>query len=979
MAKQPTKENFDNALARLSNALAIDALELSRPLEPGYPRQDITEMLLAVLRSIKQKMTDKLANDLQRRNTRKLITALRIMSPQTVQQRSPADQLDTIQSLLELWGCKDARRFPLFAHESQEPLINGHSVELLSMSDRWLTRSYELLEEHSKTTKEIGDKARLGMLCLFLTLHAGVCSRAELQRALFQLYEHRVRRKGDLFWLSGYVEHRNMERFRTWICENTVLLATSINWEKSGLLSERPGKAITLSLRALAACDRSAFAGLNTKELLGAGVARGFFIAKLPTFLLSHMLGETKSSALPESVIARLMNCDQCALDMHESPSSTTESARKYEPASTNENEAAPSPVARDNIITELSYKLNTSAAGAKTSLRFIIKQALESDSLPGLIVQLLKFCLWRLETASPRTTKTDLDALTAKLLAAIPENEAIADPEYWAELVEQMTQGLESTSKSLSAISSFARFLSEEYGETFPSAGSSASYRVNAQVLTAAEVESASSLLIQDLGQELGHLAGLILKVTFGTGLRRSEVDGLLVHNIQMPITAAITVRANDYRGVKSRNAPRNIALGYAECYFNGVLKDLAELIDQHPNSPDALIFEAYGHQPLSDPHRIFNAIAKALQQVTGDPKVKTHSLRHSFCCYLLLSLYFDQLGLARFEEEIPYLKEINAIRDTTEALLRPSGAANQFELATVRGLLGHLSENTTLGHYFHFCDLLRFAGFSNEQARMTLSNHGIVGALGKNQNTKSVAKQMHDLTALKEAALTKVCTTLPKRTQRKSIVIASQIQETKDLREDLFKVMAVAKSVSNDEVQLAQDTITTTLGSVPPSQIEAGISWFESVFPPGFVRKNINNPFAPITKTSAKNCLQIMLNNIKDYSAAELKELAGQLRASVLQHRGNTYLNYQFDDRDELLAAGGCLQRLLTGFPACYEVTTLNEKKSTVLIYDSLHKVPKLKNRKYKVHMQCVDGASFPHRPLIWLTLALTLATGA
>lgn len=981
--KDTTKGQFEQSISTLSELTGLETTDLMALLGLTYPRQDISKLLQNLLKHIDRRSKQKLRLDLQKKNTRAVITALHLLIPEEVQSRPHEEQLDTIQSLLEIFGFTNARRFSLFAHPSEEPIIDEESVDLLSLADRWLTASNALLERHYTRKETLNDKQRLGILCIYLALHAGVGSRAEMQRALLQLSAGRVRRKGNLFWVSEYYEKKNMERCRTWVCQNTALLASSINWEKLGITPGSAPVAIRTGLATLQKLDNSAFARLNITRLLEASISRGFFQAELPAFLLAHMKGHISSSALPESVIARLMGCDTSSIDQAEVAITVKSDGDTDKAGHASEEGNRTTLVTRQNVITELSFKLGTKAPGAKKEIQKFITQARANNNLPGLIDQLLHFCSVRLTKVKPSTTKIDLDSLTARLLAAVTDLSAITDPEEWSELVQQMTEGLDDTSKSFGAITNFAKFLSDEIGEEFITVGSSASYRVNAQILTSAEVESASALLTQDLGQDLGKLAGLLLKLTYSTGLRRSEIDGLLLENIELKNTPTGTIRANDYRGLKTGNARRNIPFGYANEHFKGVIQDLATLIKEQSakGAMDSQAFKVHGHLPLIDPHRIFNAISRALQEVTGDSKAKFHSLRHSFCCYLLLSLYYEELGLERFEDDIPYLKEIKGLGHTTKALLLPAGARHQFELATVRGLMGHLSETTTLAHYFHFCDLLRFAGFSNDETRLQLSQHAIAGALGYSQNNKKVAQGINNLAPFIESALSRLCTTLQPGTERAAVVKAKAIEETQTLHQDLLKLMAVAKSI-HEGVQIQPPIVATDeFGPVPVCQIEDGARWLKSLFPPAFLKKNIANPFDPIEKATARSFLLTLLSNIQGGSPEQLTAIGRQLRECVFQHIGNSYLDYVFDDHAKLLDAAACLDTLLQGFPTTYVVKTtpLASPKLTAskaISVKSLSDVPKSENSRYGVIMKREDGKKFPHRPLIWLATALTLA---
>lgn len=971
--------SLEAAIDELSQLTGIDCDVLNEPLKLDYLRSDVTELYTAFLKKIAKALTEKTTRDIKQKNTRAMITFLRNLMPHTVRMYPVEAQLDTIQCLLEILGFENARRFPLFAYEAQKPILADISLNNLTQADRWLAASHALLEQHYMRKKSLSAKERLGILCIYLSLHAGVTSRAEMQLAVLELFNRRIRRKGDLIWISSSYEKKNDERCRQWLVEEIVLLASGVDWQKAGFPTGLISKAIGSGFLALVKRNRVGFEGLNRASIIKAGVARGFFLARLPAFILGYMQGEISSNALPESVIARLLNSGLTDFDIKqaqvsEDSNTPSEGAQQSYGADPGELDQ-PEPTNRASVITQLSSMLYTSAPTAKDAINAFITEARGRPDTPGLIDQILDWCFINLKRSRPKTVKTNLDGLTARLIGAVGDLEAITDPDHWSELVEQMTVDLDKKSKSISAISSFARYLTEEIGEEFVTIGSSAAYSVNAQLLTAAQVKEASALLMQALGQELGEVAGHLLRVAFTTGMRRSEIDGLLIENIEICRTLAATICNNLFRYLKTGNARRNIPLIYSEVLFPQETVDLVKLVEEQGLSEDAdsLLFEQRGHVPLKDPHRIFNAISAALQQVTGDKKAKFHSLRHSFCCYLLLSFYYEKLSLGRFEELMPFLKEIKELQPATEAVFRPAGAKHQFELATARGLLGHLSETTTLAHYFHFCDLLRYAGFSSEELRPDLSPCAALGAMAKNQNTRGLGRRLKDVDELKAQVLSEMCSDLPERTTNDAREKAAKIQQSQGLHQDLLKVMACAKSRFECTSADQQSVVTNLYGEVPIEQIDSGISWLKTVFLNTSFGRELPKPFSPVSGAAAKECLLTLLHNLNGLSIDEVRAIGRTLR-NLLSHKRSPYLSFVIDDHQTLQQFGTLLDQLLNGFSTSYRVA-LEASSSEDMCVQSLSDVTKMDGARYRVKMLRGDGDRFPHRALIWLTTALTL----
>lgn len=981
----PQPQRFTAAIELLAKLTGVEVSLLTEPLALGFPNPQVTALQSTLLRKLHHQIPAELENALLKKNTRAMINALRDMMPAALRNTCPAEQLETIQSLLEILGFENARQFPLLARDAKQPIIDGTSIQLLSQSDRWMQTTIALLEDSFRREIKLLAKQRLGILCVWLAQLAGVSSKGEMRIALIELQAGRIRRHGNLYWTSGCYDKRRNERRRQWLTEEMVLLASSIDWNEAGFDSSQISHMVRDALTSLARLDKQAFAGLNRTSLLKASLARAFFVGRLPLFILEYMKGDISSSSLPEPVMARLFGrdpsgIDQCAEADQISPLDNERNDKPDHDTSENAPSTSP-PTTRHNVLSQLSQKLYTSAPSAKREIQQFIKESRETADLPGLVDQLLEWCAQGLSSNKPRTVKMALDNLLPRLLGCVEDLDAINDPEAWAELVQQMTDGLAESSKSPSAISSFAKYLSQEIGEEFATAGSSGASSINAQLLTVEEVRAAASLLKQNLGADLGRMAELLLKLSFSTGLRRSEIDGLLAADVEFVRTAAIRVRKNKYRSLKTSNAARNVPLGYAEFLFPNEISELASIAERPSlqRDPTQLLFEYLGHDPLVDSHRLFNAISSALQQVTGEPKVKFHSLRHSFCSFVLLSFFYKQLELERFEEQLPYLRELRELGVVTRALLNPSGAIHRFELATIRGLMGHLSEQTTLQHYFHWCDLMRFAGFTRKECAVTMSPQAQLGASGKTQNTRGVGKHISDLEQVKSSIFETYTNFLPERTISAANVKVTNIDRTRSLKDDLTKAMAqTGRIVDGEQVD---PLILDGFGQIPETQIRSTISWLDRTLLKTTFGRELPNPYKPLKDAGANDCLLTMLSNLEGKTSEELARIGGGLR-TLLEHRAEPYMSYVFPNLEELRKTDSAISAVLSGFQVSYIVSSeikIGRKyvAQPAVTCSSLLDVPNTQGQRYRMKMMRGSTERFPHRALIWLTTALSIVT--
>ena len=225
-----------------------------------------------------------------------------------------------------------------------------------------------------------------------------------MQLAVLELFNRRIRRKNDLIWISSSYEKKNDERCRQWLVEEIVLLTSGIDWQKAGFPTGQVSKAIGAGFLALVKRNHIGFEGLNRTSIIKAGVARGFFLAKLPAFILGYMQGEISSSALPEPVIARLLNVDGANFDINQDQETLeqnllSESVEKFYGEDTDGLEHT-APTNRGSVITQLSSMLYTSSPTAKDAINaFILEERARPDT-PGIIDQILEWCSINLKRA---------------------------------------------------------------------------------------------------------------------------------------------------------------------------------------------------------------------------------------------------------------------------------------------------------------------------------------------------------------------------------------------------------------------------------------------------------------------------------------------------------------------------------------------------------------------------------------------------
>ena len=105
----PQPQRFTAAIELLAKLTSVEVSLLTEPLALGYPYPQVTQLQSALLRKLHHQIPAELENALLKKNTRAMINALRDMMPAALRHTCPAEQLEAIQSLLEILGFENAR------------------------------------------------------------------------------------------------------------------------------------------------------------------------------------------------------------------------------------------------------------------------------------------------------------------------------------------------------------------------------------------------------------------------------------------------------------------------------------------------------------------------------------------------------------------------------------------------------------------------------------------------------------------------------------------------------------------------------------------------------------------------------------------------------------------------------------------------------------------------------------------------------
>lgn len=298
---------------------------------------------------------------------------------------------------------------------------------------------------------------------------------------------------------------------------------------------------------------------------------------------------------------------------------------------------------------------------------------------------------------------------------------------EAYQEILGEMPQG--SQRKSLSVgLREFHHFLVRKHGvEPLPSLeaalGEDAGLLpVDANLITFDDYEAAQTWLetlrLNSKPQVIIQIAQLVLMFAFRLGMRRGEIWGLLLDDVDIEGEISIIIRPNAARRLKTPSSKRVIP---AEAFLSKAelvkLKAWVEARaepfkvskDYKARSQTSLFPAEINDDPIST-EGITKLIFKALRTITDDRHLYLHHLRHAFGTWTYLRLRApDYPGVGEFFCGYPLT--LKAIQQGSELRRRLIGTdvspSRRYAYAAAR-LLGHSSPAVSMAHYLHGDDLI-------------------------------------------------------------------------------------------------------------------------------------------------------------------------------------------------------------------------------------------------------------------------------
>lgn len=210
-----------------------------------------------------------------------------------------------------------------------------------------------------------------------------------------------------------------------------------------------------------------------------------------------------------------------------------------------------------------------------------------------------------------------------------------------------------------------------------------------------------------------LASIATLVLTLSYRCGLRRMEVLKLELADLLLDGCPELLIRPTESRCLKTKSSTRKLPL--AALLKTGEIDDLAKWAqhrrDSETRSPySKFLFALPTRGFLFVPQdTLFDLLHRVMREVTGDPTLRFHHLRHSFASQAFIRLAASARGsTASLQVSLPgyefLLRSANAFR---EKLFGHTGMTRK-DIWAVCSLLGHSGPDVSVEHYIHHLDII-------------------------------------------------------------------------------------------------------------------------------------------------------------------------------------------------------------------------------------------------------------------------------
>ena len=229
----------------------------------------------------------------------------------------------------------------------------------------------------------------------------------------------------------------------------------------------------------------------------------------------------------------------------------------------------------------------------------------------------------------------------------------------------------------------------------------------------TEAAADELPGLATRQGGDRLAEIAWLILTLAYRCGLRRMEVLKLEINDLMLDGRPDLLVRPSEARTLKTKSSTRKLPLdallSTEELDRLRRWRDLRRQ-DEAKNAYSRFLFSIPGRGFTFVPQdTLFKLLHSVMREVTGDPTLRFHNLRHSFASRTYVMLAASAGGCAaNVLATLPGYAQPLKLADELASNLFGHHQVTRRHVWAVCSLLGHSAPDISAEHYIHHLDII-------------------------------------------------------------------------------------------------------------------------------------------------------------------------------------------------------------------------------------------------------------------------------
>jgi integrase len=209
-----------------------------------------------------------------------------------------------------------------------------------------------------------------------------------------------------------------------------------------------------------------------------------------------------------------------------------------------------------------------------------------------------------------------------------------------------------------------------------------------------------------------LADIAWLILTLAYRCGLRRMEVLKLELSDVLIRGRPELLVRPTEARTLKTKSSTRKLPLlallGHDELHRLKTWFELRQVEERASRFSGFLFALPQRNFTFVPQDTLFRLLHKIMREVTGDPSLRFHHLRHSFASrnFIVLATNNSKQG-ERILATLPGYDTPLASAETFRQSLYGHSRLTRKHIWAVSSLLGHSGPDVSVEHYIHHFDI--------------------------------------------------------------------------------------------------------------------------------------------------------------------------------------------------------------------------------------------------------------------------------